>query len=43
MMVKPYYDKDGITIYHVARREFCEDNKPTLDAFLEECFQDAND
>jgi hypothetical protein len=30
-------------MYHAARKEFCEDSKPTLDAFLEECHQDAND
>ena len=29
------------TIYEIAKAEFPEDNKPTLDSFLTECFQDA--
>jgi len=26
-------------MYEAARQEFCEDNKPTLDGFLGECFK----
>jgi hypothetical protein len=29
------------TIYEVAKTEFPEDNKPTLDSYLTECFEDA--
>lgn len=28
-------------LVEAAREEFTEDNKPTLDDFLEECFQEA--
>ncbi|KKM26157.1 hypothetical protein LCGC14_1587660 [marine sediment metagenome] len=38
--------KERIIAYYVelvraARKEFYEDNKPTLDAFLTECFQES--
>lgn len=29
------------TIYKRAKRTFYEDNKPTLDGFLDECFEDS--
>jgi hypothetical protein len=28
-------------IYNAAKDEFTEDNKPTLDAFLQECFDEV--
>ncbi len=38
--------KCNITAYYrvmaeEARKQFCEDNKPTLDAFLKECHEDS--
>jgi hypothetical protein len=43
-----YYHKTNITqyfriMYQAAMVEFTEDNKPTLDAFLQECFDDAKE
>lgn len=40
------YHRDNIQkyyqiMYEVAQAEFTEDNKPTLDAFLQECFDEA--
>ena len=29
-------------IYNAAKDQFTEDNKPTLDEFLQECFDEAN-
>lgn len=29
------------TIYTQARKTFYEDNKPTLDGFLDECYEDS--
>jgi len=42
-----YSHKARITAYYrimrqVAQKEFYEDNRPTLDAFLSECHSDAN-
>lgn len=47
LVVQGHCHKAYITEYYrimreAAEREFTEDNKPTLDAFLQECFDEAN-
>ena len=47
LVVQGYYHRTNIVAYfqimrETAKREFYEDNKPTLDAFLQECFDEAN-
>jgi hypothetical protein len=46
MVRQDYHHSDRISylyemIYDACRREFYEDNTPTLEAFLQECFDDA--
>ena len=48
LVVQGYHHRGNIIAYfqimrEAANGEFYEDNKPTLDAFLQECFDEAND